>query len=168
MGRKRERVETLSFCFFFLSSSTSCFLFEFFPKRKKKERKIKDFPLPPEAARSILLQSQLTQKSVSNLTRDRSESGFDESRLVIALATRSVVAATSGAGWSESMIAVSSLRMKLLAHLLLRSSSAPVSRLEGSPAATLAASPTTIRSLPAYDSNGNVNPTSSIIASKNW
>ena len=67
----------------------------------------------------------------------------------MALATRSVVAATSGGGWSESMIAVSSLRTKPLAHLLLRSSRAPVSRDEGSPAATLAASPTTMRSFPA-------------------
>ena len=87
---------------------------------------------------------------------------------MIAFATRSVVAAISGGGWSEFMIAVSSLRMKPLAHLLLRSSRAPVSSDEESPAATFAASPTTIRSLPAYDSKGKVNPTSSIIASKNW
>ena len=104
---------------------------------------------PPEAAKSILLQSQLTQKSVSNLTRGRSESGFDASKSVMAFATRSVVAAISGGGWSESMMAVWSLRMTLLAHLLLRSSRAPVSRDEESPEATLAASPTTIKSFPA-------------------
>ena len=76
-------------------------------------------------------------------------SGFEDNKSVMAFATKSVVAATSGAGCSESMIAVSSLRIKLRAHLLLRRSKAPVSRLEESPAATLAASPTTIKSFPA-------------------